>query len=315
MADEVLLSISEAAKLIQVCENTLRDWDIEGKFKAQRTDGGHRRYGLDLIRDFISKKENKELLKTVKEWPIYGCSKASNSTEIRNKWEDLGYLSDIEEKREKDCMAILLDNCLLSRENISNQIFSTEQALWLTKESWKKCKFKKMISIQPMMGSTTFSFFLVRNENSIKIESESVDANFTSANFKFFNKANFDSIKDIYSDVIASEIDGIIFNLIEKNNLFSKEFLMTYKFKASEMYDYIIAPQSVIEKTPKNCLNNIDVFETPSALGPNAFCAGKYPASTLDAPILHPYILFQEGPSFLDSTSSCMLRFGSLSKK
>lgn len=313
MADEVLLNISEAAKLMQVCENTLRDWDIEGKFKAQRTDGGHRRYNLDQIRDFISKKENKELLKTVKEWPIYGCSKANNSIEIINKWEDLGYLSDIEEKREKDCMAILLDNCLLSRENISNPIFSTEQALYLTKESWLRCKFKKMISIQPMMGPTALSFFLVRNESSIKIESESVDANFTSANFKFFNKANFDSIKDIYSDAIASEIDGIIFNLIEKNNLFSKEFLMTYKFKASEMYDYIIASQSVIEKTPKNCLNNIDVFET---LGDsNAFCAGKYPASTLDAPILHPFVVFQEGPSSENLTSSCMLRFGSLSKK
>jgi excisionase family DNA binding protein len=37
-----LLSISEACKLMDVCENTLRDWDIEGKFRAERSSGGHR---------------------------------------------------------------------------------------------------------------------------------------------------------------------------------------------------------------------------------------------------------------------------------
>ena len=58
--EEKLLSINEAAKLLDVCENTLRDWDIEGKFKATRTTGGHRRYSLDQIREYLTKYPPKE---------------------------------------------------------------------------------------------------------------------------------------------------------------------------------------------------------------------------------------------------------------
>lgn len=315
----MLLSINEAAKLMLVCENTLRDWDIEGKFKAQRTDGGHRRYSLDQIRDFTSKKENKELLQKVKEWPIYGCSKSNNVVEITSKWENLGYLSDIENKLEKDCMAILLENCLLRRQVVSDPIFSTEQALWLTKESWIRCRFKKMLSIQPVTNPVALSFFLVNYKDSFKIESEAVCAKSIAANFKFFNKANFDSVKDIYADTIALEIDGIIFNLIEKNNTLSEEFLTTYKFDAKSLCDYLIAPQSVIEKIPKDYLSNIDIFEIPCVLDPDSlrvlFCAGKYPKSNFNFPIFHPYVIFQEGPSFLNSTSSCFLRFATFTEK
>lgn len=334
MADEVLLSISEAAKLIQVCENTLRDWDIEGKFKAQRTDGGHRRYGLDLIRDFISKKENKELIQMVNKWENDGYV---SDTKIRtynfplnhdipklvNKWESLGYLLDIEKEKDKNCMAILLENCLSSRNMMSNPIFSTEQALWLTKESWARCKFKGLLSVQPMTGPTCLSFFIEKDEsnNSLKIESEAVSAKTVDLNFKFFNKANFDSIKDVYVDTIASEIDGIIFNLIEKNNTLTEDFLNTCAYAIKSICDYLIAPQSIIEKIPKDRLTDIDVFEIPTILNPNTFsllfCAGKYPESNFSFPILHPFVIFQEVPcfSFLSYTSSCMLRFGSLSKK
>lgn len=317
MSDETLLSISEASKLMLVCENTLRDWDIEGKFKAQRTDGGHRRYSLEQIRDFTSKKENKELLQKVKEWPIYGCSEPHTSVKIiLNKWEDLGYLSDINDGFEKTSTAILLENCLVSRQHVLDPIFSTEQALWLTKESWTRCRFKKMLSIQPMIGPSCLSYFI---ENNMVLSSEAVGSKTIVANFKFFNKANFDTIKDIYADVIALEIDGVIFKLIEKNKLLSEECFMNCEFDAKTLCDYLIAPQSFIEKIPKNCLNNIDVFEIPYVLNPDnfkvLFCAGKYPGSNFIAPTLHPYILFQEGPSLELPVASCLMRIGTFDKK
>ena len=333
MADEVLLSISEAAKLIQVCENTLRDWDIEGKFKAQRTDGGHRRYGLDLIRDFISKKENKELIQMVNKWEndgyvsdtkirIYNSPLNHDVPKLVNKWESLGYLSDIEKEKDKNCMAILLENCLSSRNMMSNPIFSTEQALWLTKESWARCKFKGLLSVQPMTGPTCLSFFIEKDEsnNSLKIESEAVGAKTVTTNFNFFNKANFDSIKDVYADSIAYEIDNIIFNLLVKNNTIDLlDDLTEGDCDLRLLCDYLILPQAVIEKIPNNRLNGVNLFEIPTMLNPNTFdllfCGGKYPESNFSFPILHPYVIFQEGPSFLNYTSSCMLRFGSLSKK
>jgi hypothetical protein len=316
MSDEVLLSINEAAKLMLVCENTLRDWDIEGKFKAQRTDGGHRRYSLNQIRDFTSKKENKELLQKVKEWPIYGCSEPHSSVKvIVNKWEDLGFLNDIEDGFEKTSTAVLLENCLLSRQAILDPIFSTEQALWLTKESWIRCRFKKMVSIQPMIGPSCLSYFI---ENNMVLSSEAVGSKTVTANFKFFNKANFDSIKEVYADAIALEIDGIIFKLIEKNKLISEECFTNCEFDAKTLCDYLIAPRSFIEKIPKHCLNNIDVFEISCVLDPESlrvlFCAGKYPKSNFIAPTLHPYIIFQESSSSLNATSSCFLRVGTFDK-
>lgn len=45
-----LLSVSEASKLLGVSTKTIRRWETEGKIKAVRTEGGHRRFEVsDLI--------------------------------------------------------------------------------------------------------------------------------------------------------------------------------------------------------------------------------------------------------------------------
>lgn len=61
---EDLLQIGEAAKLRGVSITTLRRWEADGKLKAIRTDGGHRRY---LVADLL-KIDNPNLRHTV----IYG---------------------------------------------------------------------------------------------------------------------------------------------------------------------------------------------------------------------------------------------------
>ena len=54
-----LLSIEEASKYLSIAKSTLRRWDIEGKLKAVRINGGHRRYRIKDLDDFIgdNKKE------------------------------------------------------------------------------------------------------------------------------------------------------------------------------------------------------------------------------------------------------------------
>ncbi len=41
-----LVSIKEASKTLGVTPNTLRNWEVSGKIKSERTEGNHRRYEL-----------------------------------------------------------------------------------------------------------------------------------------------------------------------------------------------------------------------------------------------------------------------------
>ncbi len=54
MAQESLLSISEASQLLGVSEAALRQWTDEGKIKAFITPGGHRRYTGAELKKFMS---------------------------------------------------------------------------------------------------------------------------------------------------------------------------------------------------------------------------------------------------------------------
>ena len=53
MAQEPLLSISEASHLLGVSEAALRQWTDERKIKAFITPGGHRRYARAELKKFI----------------------------------------------------------------------------------------------------------------------------------------------------------------------------------------------------------------------------------------------------------------------
>ncbi len=53
MAQETLISISEASHILGVSEVTLRQWTDEGKIKVFVTPGGHRRYARADLKKFI----------------------------------------------------------------------------------------------------------------------------------------------------------------------------------------------------------------------------------------------------------------------
>ena len=46
---EQLINIKQAAQMLGVHKQTLREWDRSGKLRAVRTKGGHRRYRLSDI--------------------------------------------------------------------------------------------------------------------------------------------------------------------------------------------------------------------------------------------------------------------------
>jgi len=54
LAQEPLVSISEASQILGVSETALRQWTDEGKIKAFVTPGGHRRYSRVELKRFMS---------------------------------------------------------------------------------------------------------------------------------------------------------------------------------------------------------------------------------------------------------------------
>ena len=54
MGQDLLLSISEASKILGVSEAALRQWTDEGKIRAFITPGGHRRYSETELKRFVT---------------------------------------------------------------------------------------------------------------------------------------------------------------------------------------------------------------------------------------------------------------------
>lgn len=54
MGQDLLLSISEASRILGVSEAALRQWTDEGKIKAFITPGGHRRYSEAELKRFVT---------------------------------------------------------------------------------------------------------------------------------------------------------------------------------------------------------------------------------------------------------------------
>jgi len=53
-----LVSIGKAANMLGVCEETLRQWDRDGKLIAAKTAGNHRRYKMEDINRLCGKEED-----------------------------------------------------------------------------------------------------------------------------------------------------------------------------------------------------------------------------------------------------------------
>ena len=54
-----LLNMKETMELLSVSATTLRKWDKEGVLVPVKTNGGHRRYDVEMLQDFIGKRPMK----------------------------------------------------------------------------------------------------------------------------------------------------------------------------------------------------------------------------------------------------------------
>ena len=56
--EQILIKISDAAKMLGVTKLTLQRWDKKGKLKPVRTAGMHRRYRITDIEAFLNRDTN-----------------------------------------------------------------------------------------------------------------------------------------------------------------------------------------------------------------------------------------------------------------
>lgn len=321
-----LLSVSEAAKLIGICENTLRQWDINGKFEAIRTEGGHRRYTLTQIREYLEKQpiEANVEKETDEQIPLNKITTNKAALELISKYQKNGWLDNVEDA-EKPRLAILLNNVEMSYDAMTNvfsegnQIFSLDELLWLNKEAWMRCRFRKMVSIQPMTHPASLIHYLDRNikakEGMIIVQSEAVAAKTQKYNFSIFKEAEFDSIKNVYANAIAAELDEYIFKKLASVE-HCIDALNNADIYFTEKIDWIIAPKDEVAiLSEKSHMERVDLFGIDTILEEKTLrplrAIGKYNQSYLEKPIFCPYILFQESPALCNQkTSFAFLRTG-----
>jgi len=314
--NEDYLSIGEAAKLMEVCINTLRDWDEEGKFVASRTDGGHRRYTLDQVRKYLEENpiEEKENSKNSDYVP-------TEMEKIIDKWELKGWLHNINNSKDKKIIAILLENADSTFNNsaiISNKIFKKEEILWLTKKGWQLSKLKNIIPVCPITGPVALAYYKETTSKSFSIKSEPIAAKTCKYEFTIFPKANFESIKEVYADAIATSIDNIIFDSLSETNKCSIEDILDLSIISNEdlkdSFDYIVGPHEMINLLKQNkCAQNIDLYSINAKVCPKDFSpmaiSGRYPKSNLDNPAFYPYVLFMEGPTTVNGFACALTRY------
>lgn len=301
--EEKLLSISEASKLMDVCENTLRDWDIEGKFKAERSLGGHRRYSLEKIRDYLNENPSER---------EFSIKLKDDRQDLLNEYSE--YLEDVVDN-EKLNLAILLNNC---KEYIQSteSIFSTNQALWLTKNSWQLSRFKKLVAIQAVTNPVSLIFY----KDNQKTNSEAVASKIIKYDFTFFGSANFEDVKRVYALAIANGIDHYILNCLQETNQVNAESLLdTIAINIislkKELMDYFIGGHHIVEILKNsNAFKDVDLFGIENIMDTKTLetvaISGRYPENNFTIPIFCPYLLFCIAPKSTTGNSSVSMRAG-----
>lgn len=194
----------------------------------------------------------------------------------------------MEIKFEKEILEILLENCSLLKSASEyrkeyTDVFSRDEALWLTKESWERCRLKNLVSIQPMIAPTSLAHY----QEGDSIKDVAIPARVYIYDFKVFSKVKFDEIKNSYADIIASHLDGLILDLIRQKYLKFEEELYVKK------YDFIASPKHLFNEL-KSHHKETDILEINEV---TTMLAGQYPKNVFELPIFCPYILLDEFPT------------------
>lgn len=190
MAKSEHLTISEAAKVLEVSEKTLRIWDKKGSLVAEKTEGGHRRYRSADIKNFI-KNNDIDNLKSITDEFLSADLLISQNVAKKDLefWDKKNYIPKEMKEHDRLTLAVLLSNQMGYQSSISEDL-DDEFFLKIIVEIWKQLKSRYYASLGAMVGPTGLFYYLKEHLNNdelnISIESDVLVASSKKCNTKFF---------------------------------------------------------------------------------------------------------------------------------
>lgn len=215
----------------------------------------------------------------------------------KNTYTNSVYCQGFDEP-DRSIVSTLLDNCKKTFNNgVNNKIFSLDDMLWLTAESWRLCKFKKFVSVQSATSSVMSVFYVTHNDNRAVIESKPIASHYVKIDISCLDGVKFEHVKHSYAKIIADSIDNYIFDkLYESKNHRIEAVAGGYNYNADS--DWICGPKKEVDSIIYACDVNrrIEIQDIRTVLNDNLdmkIVCGKYP-NILSLPIFCPYVLVSE---------------------
>jgi excisionase family DNA binding protein len=324
--EDHLLTIGEAARLVGVSESTLREWDANDKFPSARTAGGHRRYKLEQVREYLEKnlpKAEQGLGRVLPEEIVIqlNTDAVPNSKKAVERMDKAGQLDRVSDSYLRSCLAVLLENYSQFHEtNICPEGWSKSFGMGLTRKAFKACRFWQMVSVQPMLGPASLVYFMRKKDGNLLVETEAVAAKTHKYHFSVFD-SNPEDMVDTYAQAVARELEFEIVKHLPRIEVESFEKMPDKGAALRAELDYLVGPKSLIEELRgQGWGEEIDLYDMVTVLDEETFkpvvAGGKYVSSYLEAPpVFAPYILTFPGPRLFNGTCSVMCRAGWYEKK
>jgi hypothetical protein len=238
-------------------------------------------------------------------------------TRLIKKWSGLGHLDGVKlDFLGERALAIILENVSLTYDTSYQHTFLTpEQAVWLAREGWVRSKLRHYVGVQAMIGASSLVYFFDKKGN---LQEDSVIATTSKTTFSIFRNADFESVKELYADSLAREIDQQIFWRLPRVN--PNVLLGAIDGPLSDIshsFNYVVGDKTFIGKLKDHpAAKWAKLHEADPILDPDSFdlvvAAGKIPSSIRDfmsGLIMCPYVLVSEAPPKVGQTH-LFLRMG-----
>ena len=124
--DKKILSISDAASILGVSDETLRNWEREGKLTPFHTEGGHRRYYRADIEKFM---EGKNMNTTKINMQLYASEYKENNLVKSVLDKNFGFELNFENVFERNRRILSLDQVKELQKSIESALSSYEEAM------------------------------------------------------------------------------------------------------------------------------------------------------------------------------------------
>lgn len=235
----------------------------------------------------------------------------------KSRLDDLGqywrrHLEGVEEK-DLQMLTVLIENSVLAFKS-GFPTMDSQKVAWLVRESWLRCRFRKMVSVEAIEGPVGLVYF--QDKETLRMASEATAAKTFKCHIDISADAT-DSDFEGYANALAKFLERHIVEhlpMCDAADIEDCVFDAPRGAKLSSLYDYLIVPEAMADRLRTyEATEGMDVYGMAAMLHPKDFyvvaVAGKYPTSHWSLPVFSPYMI--SGESLIRSmTPQLFLRAG-----